>query len=233
MPRCFPSPGQRALCGKAASAQNAWRSLRRIFSGIFKLGNPWHKPALARYAGCGCTRMHSYRNHLPSPDMTSLSQRLTKSESPLRIHLIGVAGSGMSGLALLLIGMGTMSADRKSDHGGNRTHARHRTVISTPHTTEAVHGVDFVVYSSAIRPENPALRPPATQASRCYAAAECLAAILRTKKGVVVAGPWQNHNIFHDRPRVARNRYEPKLLRRRGNPRYSVSTRAGPKTANI
>ena len=38
--------------------------------------------------------------------MTDLSQRLTDRNSPLRIHLIGVAGSGMSGLALLLMGMG-------------------------------------------------------------------------------------------------------------------------------
>ena len=38
--------------------------------------------------------------------MTDLSQRLTDAGTPLHIHLIGVAGSGMSGLALLLLGMG-------------------------------------------------------------------------------------------------------------------------------
>ena len=38
--------------------------------------------------------------------MTDLSQRLTDRKNPLQIHLIGVAGSGMSGLALLLLGMG-------------------------------------------------------------------------------------------------------------------------------
>ena len=38
--------------------------------------------------------------------MTDLSQRLTDRSQPLQIHLIGVAGSGMSGLALLLLGMG-------------------------------------------------------------------------------------------------------------------------------
>ena len=35
-----------------------------------------------------------------------LSERLTDRENPVRVHLIGVAGSGMSGLALLLLGMG-------------------------------------------------------------------------------------------------------------------------------
>ena len=38
--------------------------------------------------------------------MNDLSQKLTDRDHPLRIHLIGVAGSGMSGLALLLLGMG-------------------------------------------------------------------------------------------------------------------------------
>ena len=36
--------------------------------------------------------------------MTDFSQRLTDRSTPLQIHLIGVAGSGMSGLALLLKG---------------------------------------------------------------------------------------------------------------------------------
>ncbi|MGL5018200.1 MAG: Mur ligase domain-containing protein, partial [Luteolibacter sp.] len=38
--------------------------------------------------------------------MIELSKRLTDRSKPLHIHLIGVAGSGMSGLALLLLGMG-------------------------------------------------------------------------------------------------------------------------------
>ena len=38
--------------------------------------------------------------------MNDLSPKLTDRDHPLRIHLIGVAGSGMSGLALLLMGMG-------------------------------------------------------------------------------------------------------------------------------
>ena len=38
--------------------------------------------------------------------MNDLSTKLTDRDHPLRIHLIGVAGSGMSGLALLLMGMG-------------------------------------------------------------------------------------------------------------------------------
>ncbi len=39
-------------------------------------------------------------------NINQLSERLTNREHPIAIHLIGVAGSGMSGLALLLLGMG-------------------------------------------------------------------------------------------------------------------------------
>jgi UDP-N-acetylmuramate--L-alanine ligase/UDP-N-acetylenolpyruvoylglucosamine reductase len=121
--------------------------------------------------------------------MTALSQRLTQCETPLRIHLIGVAGSGMSGLALLLIGMGhkvsgsdkvtTVETERMQGIG---------LAFSTPHTAEAVNGVDLVVYSSAIRPENPALKAARESGTQLIRRAECLAAILHTKKGVVVAG---------------------------------------------
>ena len=38
--------------------------------------------------------------------MNELSTKLTDRANPMRIQLIGVAGSGMSGLALLLMGIG-------------------------------------------------------------------------------------------------------------------------------
>ena len=39
-------------------------------------------------------------------NIDELSKRLTDRENPVKVHLVGVAGSGMSGLALLLLGMG-------------------------------------------------------------------------------------------------------------------------------
>ena len=46
------------------------------------------------------------------PMIETLRKRLTDREHPARLHLIGVAGSGMSGLALMLMEMG--HRDRKS-----------------------------------------------------------------------------------------------------------------------
>src|SRR5688500_11015960 len=89
--------------------------------------------------------------------MTDLSQRLTDRGNPLHIHLIGVAGSGMSGLALLLLGMGhkVSGCDRVTTTETERM----QTIgleFSCPQTAQCVDGADLVVYSSAIKPGNPA-----------------------------------------------------------------------------
>ncbi len=121
--------------------------------------------------------------------MTDPSQLLTDRGHPLRVHLIGVAGSGMSGLALLLLGMGhrVSGSDRVTTAETERMQGV-GLLFSSPHTAEAVDGADIVVYSSAIRPENPALAEAARKGVPVLRRAECLAAILHTKKGIVISG---------------------------------------------
>ena len=121
--------------------------------------------------------------------MTDLSQRLTDRSQPLHIHLIGVAGSGMSGLALLLLGMGhkvsgsdrvtTAETERMQGVGLN---------FSSPHSAAAVKGADIVVYSSAIKPDNSAYSAAKKAKTPLLRRAQCLAAILHTKKGIVISG---------------------------------------------
>jgi len=121
--------------------------------------------------------------------MIELSKLLTDRNQPLQIHLIGVAGSGMSGLALLLLGMGhkvsgsdrvtTAETVRMQDVG---------LVFSSPHTGESVKGADLVVFSSAIKPENPAYATALAAKIPLYCRAECLAAILNTRKGIIISG---------------------------------------------
>ena len=121
--------------------------------------------------------------------MSDLSQQLTDLSRPLRIHLIGVAGSGMSGLALLLMGMGhrVSGSDRVTTKETERMQGLGLR-FSSPHTAEAVEGADVVVYSSAIRPTNAALAAARDSGIRLMRRAECLAAILATRKGIVVSG---------------------------------------------
>jgi len=121
--------------------------------------------------------------------MEDLVQRLTDAARPLRIHLIGVAGSGMSGLALLLMGMGhrVSGSDRVTTEETERMQGQ-GLVFSSPHTALAVEDAELVVYSSAIRPENPALAAARERGLPCLRRAECLAAILATRRGLLVAG---------------------------------------------
>lgn len=121
--------------------------------------------------------------------MTDLSQRLTDRANPLRIHLIGVAGSGMSGLALLLMGMGhrVSGSDRVTTVETERMQ-RVGLEFSSPHHAEAVKGADLVVFSSAIRPENPAFAAARASGIPLLCRADCLAAILHTRKGIIISG---------------------------------------------
>lgn len=118
-----------------------------------------------------------------------ISQRLLDQTHPLRIHLLGVAGSGMSGIAALLLEMGhdVSGSDRVTSGEIERLQGL-GLKFSSPHSGAAVSGVDAVVYSSAIKPDNVALVEARRIEVPCLRRAECLAAILHTRKGVLVAG---------------------------------------------
>ena len=118
-----------------------------------------------------------------------LRKRLLDREHPVRIHLIGVAGSGMSGLARMLLEMGhrVSGCDRVTSTETERLQQA-GLIFSSPHSATAVSDAEVVIYSSAIREENVALHAARENGCLCLRRAECLAAILNNKKGVVVAG---------------------------------------------
>jgi UDP-N-acetylmuramate--L-alanine ligase/UDP-N-acetylenolpyruvoylglucosamine reductase len=121
--------------------------------------------------------------------MSNLSTQLTDRSHPLHIHLIGVAGSGMSGLALLLLGMGhkVSGCDRVTTSETDRMQGL-GLLFSYPQTKDSGAGADLVVYSSAIRPGNPAYDAAVKAGVTMIRRAECLAAILHTKAGIVISG---------------------------------------------
>lgn len=117
------------------------------------------------------------------------SKKLLNPASPLRVHLIGVAGSGMSGLARLLIQMGHRVSGSDRVTSGETERLRELGLdFSSPHSAEVVQDADAVIYSSAIRETNPALAEALKKGISTFRRAECLAAILHTKDGVVVSG---------------------------------------------
>ena len=106
-----------------------------------------------------------------------------------RIHLVGVAGSGMSGLAGLLIELGhavsgsdkvTSTETERLQRLGLRFHEQHR--------PEHADAADLVVFSSAIKDTNPILVAGRDSGKPVVRRAEALAAIMRAKRGIVVAG---------------------------------------------
>ena len=116
-------------------------------------------------------------------------RELLAGPAPAKIHLIGVAGSGMSGIAALLLGLGhdvggsdkvdTIEVERLSKKGLR---------FSCPHSAECVRGADLVVFSSAIKPGNPAYDEAARLGIPMVRRADALAAVMASKQGIIVCG---------------------------------------------
>jgi len=122
------------------------------------------------------------------PGDDTLSSLLLGSHSR-RVHLIGVAGSGMSGIAALLLALGhRVSGSDKTDTVEVERLRRKGLVFQTPHGTDLVSDADLVVHSSAIRAGNPAYDAALSLGKPMARRAEVLAAVMSGKQGIVVCG---------------------------------------------
>lgn len=95
----------------------------------------------------------------------------------------------MSGLASLLMGMGhkVSGSDRVSTLETERL-ASVGLTFHSPQSAEEIQGAQMVIYSSAIKPGNPAFDAATAQGIPLVKRAEALAAIMDQRKGIVVAG---------------------------------------------
>jgi UDP-N-acetylmuramate--alanine ligase len=109
--------------------------------------------------------------------------------APRRIHLIGVAGSGMSGVAGLLLAAGhsVSGSDKVSNVEVQRLQGL-GLEFHTPSNPEAVRSADLVVFSSAIRGGHPDYEAAVGGAKPMVRRAEAVAALMKSKRGIVVAG---------------------------------------------
>jgi len=106
-----------------------------------------------------------------------------------RIHLVGVAGSGMSGLAALLIEFGhTVSGSDKVTTMETDRLQRLGLHFYEQHRPEEADAAELVVFSSAIKNDNPVLVSGRASGKPVVRRAEALAAIMRAKRGIVIAG---------------------------------------------
>ena len=109
--------------------------------------------------------------------------------SPRRIHLIGVAGSGMSGIAALLLALGhRVSGSDKVDTAEVKRLQSLGLDFRTPHRASDADDAEMVIYSSAIRAGNPAFDAARAAGKPLIRRAEALAALMAGKKGILVCG---------------------------------------------
>ncbi|MGH9717665.1 MAG: UDP-N-acetylmuramate--L-alanine ligase [Candidatus Acidiferrales bacterium] len=106
-----------------------------------------------------------------------------------RVHLVGIGGSGMSGIAavLLTIGYAVSGSDLRTSPVVERLRKLGATVHEG-HRAENVQGAHVVVVSSAVPPENPEIVEAHRLKIPVIPRAEMLAELMRLKFGIAVAG---------------------------------------------
>jgi len=107
-----------------------------------------------------------------------------------RIHLVGVGGIGMSGIAELLANLGyaVSGSDAKRSSVTDRLATLGVTVATAGHAAVNVGNADVVVYSSAVRPDNPEVVAAKGRRIPVIPRAEMLAELMRLRFGIAVAG---------------------------------------------
>lgn len=106
-----------------------------------------------------------------------------------RIHLLGVAGSGMSGLAALLLELGheVRGSDKLSTLETERLQ-RLGLRFFRDHRAEDAHDAELIVFSSAIKSENRILVSSHATGKPAVRRAEALSAIMTGKRGILIVG---------------------------------------------
>jgi UDP-N-acetylmuramate--alanine ligase len=105
------------------------------------------------------------------------------------LHLVGVGGAGMSGLARLLLarGIAVTGSDLKWSQG-MATLQRLGATVFVGHRAEQIGAPDAVVVSSAIPRGNPEVQAASRAGVPVLMRAQLLAALMRGHRGVAVAG---------------------------------------------
>lgn len=105
------------------------------------------------------------------------------------IHLVGIGGAGMSGIAEVLLNLGYRVSG--SDINESEVIQRLRSLgghITTGHSPSNIKGAQVVVISSAVSPDNVEVRAAREASIPVIQRAEMLAELMRLKYGIAIAG---------------------------------------------
>jgi UDP-N-acetylmuramate--alanine ligase len=106
-----------------------------------------------------------------------------------RVHFVGIGGSGMSGIAEVLVTQGyAVSGSDLADSAATRRLARLGATIALGHSAANIANADAVVVSTAVAPDNPEVVAARARGIPVVPRALMLAELMRLKQGIAVAG---------------------------------------------
>ena len=105
------------------------------------------------------------------------------------IHFVGIGGSGMSGIAEVLLTLGyRVSGSDISESAATRRLQKLSASVAHGHSAANVNGADAVVVSSAVAEDNPELVEARAKRIPIVPRAVMLAELMRLKQGIAIAG---------------------------------------------
>ncbi len=105
------------------------------------------------------------------------------------LHFIGIGGIGMSGIAELLLTMGyTITGSDVQENANIRRLLALGATVRIGHAAQHMSGADAVVFSSAVKADNPEMMAARAQRIPVVPRAEMLAELMRLKYGIAIAG---------------------------------------------
>jgi len=105
------------------------------------------------------------------------------------IHMVGIGGTGMNGIAEVLLNLGyKVTGSDIAANDATRRLVRLKAGVSIGHKSRNVEGADVVVISSAIKETNVEVREARLRKIPIIPRAEMLAELMRMKYGIAVAG---------------------------------------------
>ena len=116
---------------------------------------------------------------------------MTKFDNKIKniIHFIGIGGIGMSGIAELMLDLGYKVQGSDIDLNQNIKRLSKKNInIFLKHNSKNVQDVNAVVFSSAIKKNNPELLAAKKKSIPILSRADMLAELMRNKHSIAVAG---------------------------------------------
>ena len=106
-----------------------------------------------------------------------------------RIHFVGIGGSGMSGIAEVMLNLGyEVSGSDLAENAATRRLAGFGARVGIGHNPGNIAGADAVVVSTAVKEDNPEVSEARARQIPVVPRALMLAELMRLKQGIAVAG---------------------------------------------